>query len=131
MKSKNLFLTILMLLILTSAFSQEKTKKELELLDKLYSLYTAVVQTISGYSDVLWTDAQANMEAMTEQVNGFQANCKKLPKSLRDWDSCKELTKRIDDFLLVLPLLQQLAGKSMRQRHWDEKRRVLDEECSR
>lgn len=60
------------------------------------------------------------MEAMTEQVNGFQANCKKLPKVLRDWDSCKELTKRIDDFLLVLPLLQQLAGKSMRQRHWDE-----------
>jgi len=98
----------------------EKTKKELELLDKLYSLYTAVVQTISGYSDVLWTDAQANMDAMTEQVNGFQANCKKLPKILRDWDSCKELTKRIDDFLLVLPLLQQLAGKSMRQRHWDE-----------
>jgi len=59
----------------------EKTKKELELLDKLYSLHTAVVQTISGYSDVLWTDAQANMESMTEQVNGFQANCKKLPKN--------------------------------------------------
>ena len=82
--------------------------------------YNAVMQTITGYSDVLWTNDQANMHAMTEQVNGFQANCKKLPKVLRDWDSCKELTKRIDDFFLVLQLLQQLAGKSMRQRHWDE-----------
>ena len=63
----------------------EKTEKELQMLDRLYSLYVNVLSTINGYADILWTDVVANIESMTEQVSGFQAQCKKLPKSLRDW----------------------------------------------
>lgn len=48
----------------------------------------------------------------------FQAQCKKLPKSLRGWPAFKDLKKKIDDFLEILPLIQALCNKSMRQRHW-------------
>ena len=96
----------------------EKTEKELEFLSTLYDLYSEVISTIDGYADILWTDVVANIEAMTEQVSGFQAACRKLPKALRDWDAYADLRKKIDDFLVFLPLVQALASPSMRPRHW-------------
>ena len=77
-----------------------------------------MISTIDGYADILWTDVVANIEAMTEQVSGFQAACRKLPKALRDWDAYADLRKKIDDFLVFLPLVQALASPSMRPRHW-------------
>eukprot|EP00898_Chlorokybus_atmophyticus_P005691 jgi/Chlat1/6122/Chrsp409S05665 len=96
----------------------EKTEKELQLLDRLYSLYVNVITTINGYADILWVDVVANIDSMTEQVNAFQASCKKLPKALRDWQAYSVCKKTIDEFLEVLPLLQQLSSKAMRNRHW-------------
>eukprot|EP00741_Cyanophora_paradoxa_P017811 tig00021017_g17202.t1 len=98
----------------------KKTKKELDLLDKLYSLYDRVITVIGGYSDILWVDVVANIDAMASQVNEFQNSCKKMPKALREWDAYKELKKTIDDFLESLPLLQQLSNKAMRPRHWQQ-----------
>lgn len=53
-------------------------------------------------------------------MNGYQAQCKKLPKALREWPAYLDCRKTIDDFLDMLPLFQALAHKSMRQRHWNE-----------
>lgn len=41
-----------------------RTKKELGLLQKLYGLYTAVMDSISGYFDILWTEVDI------EKING-------------------------------------------------------------
>lgn len=54
---------------------------------------------------------------MTEQVNNFQNQAKKLPKALRDWQAFVDCKKVIDDFLEELPLFQQLASKAMRPRY--------------
>jgi len=97
----------------------EACKKELDLLDKLYSLFVNVVQTIKNYGDMMWTDVVANIEVMTDTATGFQSSCKRMPKALRDWDAYGELKKTIDDFFEVLPILQQCANPSMRRRHWD------------
>ena len=56
------------------------------------------------------------IDTMTEQVNNFQNQAKKLPKALRDWQAFVECKKVIDDFLEELPLFQQLASKAMRPR---------------
>ena len=53
-------------------------------------------------------------------MNGYQAQCKKLPKALREWPAYLDCRKTIDDFLDMLPLFQALAHKSMRERHWKE-----------
>ena len=97
----------------------EACKSELELLDKLYSLYVNVVQTIKNYGADMWTDVVANIENMTETATGFQNSCKRMPKALRDWDAYAELKKTIDDFFEVLPILQQCSNPSMRKRHWE------------
>jgi len=98
----------------------EQTKKELGLLEKLYSLYTETTTTINGYADILWTDVVANIEGMNEEVGKLQTRCKTMPKALRDWDAYNELKRKIDDFLEVLPLLTALSGKAMQDRHWKQ-----------
>lgn len=44
----------------------EETRKEIELLDKLYNLYSKVKDTIEKWREVLWTDIQTEISKMTE-----------------------------------------------------------------
>lgn len=79
-------------------------------------LYVTVITTIRGFGDLFWVDVVEQIDTMTEQVNNFQNQAKKLPKALRDWQAFVECKKVIDDFLEELPLFQQLASKAMRPR---------------
>jgi dynein heavy chain len=97
----------------------EKTEKEIQMLDRLYSLFVTVITTINSYGEFFWVDVVPQIEEMTETVMAFQAQCKRLPKSLRGWPAFRDLKKKIDDFLEILPLIQALCNKSMRPRHWD------------
>lgn len=99
-----------------------KVKKELALLDKLYSLYIKVIDRVNSYADMLWGDL--DFATITQEIEGFQKQAKSLPKSLRDWEAFEELRKTIDDFLELQPLLERLSDKAMRTRHWAEVQRI-------
>ena len=47
-----------------------KIKKELNLLQKLYGLYNAVIDTVHGYYDILWADI--NIEKINNELIEFQ-----------------------------------------------------------
>ena len=47
------------------------------------------------------------------------ARCRKLPKALREWQAFNELKKKIDDFNECCPLLELMANKAMKERHWE------------
>lgn len=108
----------------------EKTKKEIDLLDKLYSLYSKVKDTITKWKDVPWTEiaeesllpdqTQTQLAKMIDQTDSFGRDCTKLPGPLKQWDAYKELKQEIDDMVTILPIIQQLANPSIRPRHWDE-----------
>ena len=98
----------------------EETRKEIELLDKLYSLYSKVKDTIGRWREVLWLDIQSEISKMTEQIDIFGRDCQKLPGVLKNWDAYKELKQEIDDMTEILPLVEALAKPSIRPRHWDE-----------
>eukprot|EP01012_Entosiphon_sulcatum_P023115 TRINITY_DN280_c0_g1_i7.p1 TRINITY_DN280_c0_g1~~TRINITY_DN280_c0_g1_i7.p1 ORF type:complete len:2218 (+),score=554.82 TRINITY_DN280_c0_g1_i7:76-6729(+) len=95
-----------------------KTQKELGLLEKLYTLYINVIQKVNGYAELLWSEL--DFQAITDEVMQFQNQCRKLPKSLRDWEAYLELKKTIDDFLELQPVLELLNNPAVRERHWKD-----------
>ncbi|XP_037304127.2 dynein axonemal heavy chain 8-like [Pungitius pungitius] len=97
--------------------SLEIKKKELDLLQKLYSLYDAVMSKISGYFGILWTNL--DIEKINGELLDFQNRCRKLPKGLKNWQAFEDLKKTIDDFNESCPLLEMMANKSVMKRHWD------------
>ncbi|XP_022920277.2 dynein axonemal heavy chain 8 [Onthophagus taurus] len=93
-----------------------KRKKEFNLLNKLYSLYITVNNSIDGYFDLLWTDVDT--EIITTELTDFGNRCRKLPKGMKDWPAFLDLKKKIDDFNETCPLLELMANKAMKDRHW-------------
>ncbi|WAQ93678.1 DYH8-like protein [Mya arenaria] len=69
-----------------------RIKKELNLLQKLYGLYGAVMTSINGYFDILWTEV--DIEKINQELSDLQNS-----------ESC--------------PLLELMANKAMKERHWD------------
>ena len=104
---------------LTEYSELDQTEKELQLLSKLYSLYRDVMGRMEEWRIILWTDCAANIGAMSTETEGFGSRCRKMPKKLRDWEAYNALKKRIEDFQLVLPLLQELSKVSIMPRHWE------------
>uniref|UniRef100_A0A8C5X2W6 Dynein axonemal heavy chain 5 n=1 Tax=Malurus cyaneus samueli TaxID=2593467 RepID=A0A8C5X2W6_9PASS len=94
-----------------------KIKRELSLLQKLYSLYNTVTASIDGYNEMLWNDL--NIEKITSELLDFQSKIRKLPKALKEWQAFQDLKKKIDDFTESCPLLEMMKNKAMLSRHWE------------
>lgn len=48
----------------------QRIKRELSLLSKLYSLYNSVIDSVTGYYDILWADL--NIEKINTELQDFQ-----------------------------------------------------------
>ena len=97
-----------------------KTASEIELLDKLYGLYSKVKDTIGKWREIAWTDVIAEIDKMVDTTDTFARDCSRLPGVLKSWEAYKELKQEIDDMTEILPLVKSLAKESIRPRHWDE-----------
>ena len=97
-----------------------KTANEIELLDKLYGLYSKVKDTIGKWREIAWTDVIAEIDKMVDTTETFARDCARLPGVLKSWEAYKELKQEIDDMTEILPLVKSLAKESIRPRHWDE-----------
>ncbi|GAB5567371.1 dynein axonemal heavy chain 8 isoform X1 [Prionailurus iriomotensis] len=92
-------------------------KKQLNLLQKIYSLYNSVIETVNSYHEMLWSEV--NIEKINNELSEFQNRCRKLPRALKDWQAFLDLKKTIDDFSECCPLLEHMASKAMMDRHWE------------
>nr|XP_043889840.1 dynein axonemal heavy chain 5 isoform X3 [Solea senegalensis] len=91
-------------------------RKQLALLQKLYGLYSNVIETVTGYYDILWADI--HIEKINNELMDFQTRCRKLPQALKDWQAFLDLKKTIDEFSECCPLLELMSNKAMMTRHW-------------
>ncbi|KAI8902513.1 dynein heavy chain and region D6 of dynein motor-domain-containing protein [Globomyces pollinis-pini] len=94
-----------------------RIKKELKLLQNLYSLYNDVLAKNQTYCECLWQDI--NLDDINTDMAEFQNKIKKLPKAIKDWDSFTELKNIVDNMASLVPLLEMMSNKAMQQRHWD------------
>ena len=103
----------------TSKFPEmQRTRKEVGLLDQLYGLYIDVLQSVEKNQSTLWIDVPARLQEMTDETNGFDLRCKKMPKRLREWKAYESLRQKVTDFQDLLPLISELAKPSIKPRHW-------------
>lgn len=105
---------------LTSYPDLTQTEKELQLSDQLFALYVDVLSTLTEWKGVLWTDVARSIGDMGDKIESFSVRCKKMPTRLRDYAAYKALKTQIEDFQVVLPLLQEMTKESIRPRHWEE-----------
>uniref|UniRef100_A0A4W3HHM2 Dynein, axonemal, heavy chain 5 n=1 Tax=Callorhinchus milii TaxID=7868 RepID=A0A4W3HHM2_CALMI len=91
-------------------------RKQLALLQKLYGLYNNVIDTVSSYYDILWSEV--NIDRINNELQEFQHRCRKLPRALKEWQAYLELKQTIDDFNECCPLLEHMSDKAMMLRHW-------------
>ncbi|CAF0723345.1 unnamed protein product [Didymodactylos carnosus] len=94
----------------------EKIKKDLALLQRLYTLYNKVLDTVASYYDIPWTDV--DIDKINQELFDFQTSCQRLPKGLRDFPAFHALKKTIDEFSECCPLLEMMSNKAMQHRHW-------------
>ncbi|XP_060805314.1 dynein axonemal heavy chain 8 [Amyelois transitella] len=99
-------------------------KKEFNLLSKLYSLYLAVMNSIDGYFETPWVEI--DIEQIIAQLAEFDLRCRKLPRGMKDWPAFIELKNKIDDFNETCPLLELMADKSMKDRHWRRLEKLMN-----
>ncbi|CAF3405686.1 unnamed protein product [Rotaria sp. Silwood1] len=94
----------------------EKLRRDLLLLQRLYSLYNKVLDTVAGYYEIAWIDV--NIGKINQELSDFQAACRKLPKGLREFPAFDALKKTIDDFNECCPLLEMMSNPAIKVRHW-------------
>ncbi|CAH8603615.1 unnamed protein product [Dicrocoelium dendriticum] len=97
--------------------------KELSLLQKLYNLYDTVLNKTASYNDYTW--AEANIDAMSTELQDLQSRCLRLPKALKEFQAYDDLKKQITDFNDLMPLLAMMKSQAMRSRHYNQLKELL------
>ena len=99
----------------------ERTKKELSLLSRLYGLYRDVNTRIVDWNGLLWEELRRSetVDSITSEMDALNGRCSKMPGRLRSWQAFKDLQKKIEDFMTVMPLITALSKPTIRDRHWD------------
>jgi dynein heavy chain, axonemal len=97
-----------------------KTKKEINFVDTLYTLYTDVSNSLKTWNGILWSNITEQIPMIQETVQSYDSRCKKLARKLREWIAYDEISQKINDIMLLLPLIASMSKPSIKPRHWQE-----------
>lgn len=91
-------------------------KGDFERMQMIYKLYQAQRVARESWGKTLW--ANLNTQALTEGIENFIKDFRKLAKPIRQMPIAIVLEKIMKQFKNVVPLLASLKHESLRDRHW-------------
>ena len=97
-----------------------KVRKDVNLIDQLYSLYQEATDAFSLWENMHWLYVTKNIEPMIDMTSTFDARCRKLPVKLREWPAYDFLRTKINDFQALIPMLANMCRPAIKPRHWAE-----------
>ena len=56
---------------------------------------------------------------MREEVEKFLRDCLRLPSDSKKYPHYKKMKEKLDDYEMMLPLIEMLTDKSFQKRHWE------------
>lgn len=74
----------------------EKIRRDLRLLQRLYTLYNKVLDTVRGYYDIPWLEVK--IDKIKQELKEFQDECLRMPKALQEFPAYHQLKKTLNDF---------------------------------
>lgn len=93
-----------------------KAKLEFESMQVVYKLYQSQKLARETWGKTLWQ--HLNTQALTEGIDNFVKEFRKLAKPIRALPIASVLEKIMKQFKNVVPLLSSLKDEAMRERHW-------------
>lgn len=82
----------------------------------IYKLYQAQKIARESWGKTLWTNL--NTQALTDGIETFIRDFRKLPKTIRQMPIGNVLETVIKQFKNIIPLMASLKHEAMRERHW-------------
>lgn len=92
------------------------TKADFERMQIIYKLYQAQKISRETWGKTLWVNL--NTQALTEGIDNFIKEFRKLSKPIREMPIAVVLEKHMKQFKNVVPLMASLKHEAMRERHW-------------
>ncbi|XP_037090995.1 dynein heavy chain 10, axonemal-like [Pollicipes pollicipes] len=93
-------------------------QKDMAGLRLIYDIYVAQKEAREKLAQTLW--ANLNSQALTDDIEVYIRQFKKLPRDVRQLDIGKHLEENMKQFKASVPLFVDLKNEAIRERHWRE-----------
>ena len=113
-------------LVKVSIESVDEMTQDLTEMKKLWDVMANLDKFICDSENILWADM--NIDELDEESKNQVKLVKGLHKCTRWSKAAKLADKKSKDFLNTIPLIQLLAAKSMRERHWTSLKKATKKE---
>ena len=94
------------------------TKRDLNLLQKLFKIYRNVMKKIEWFKEVDWSEIDAIQ--VIQDVQDFQDQSVRLPNVVKERRAFNELKNILNYLGELMPLVIMMKDKSMKARHWEQ-----------
>ncbi|KAL5967125.1 Dynein heavy chain 10 axonemal, partial [Taenia solium] len=91
-------------------------QRQMDCLDRIYSIYADHKSLLDEWSKVLWRDA--HFSVLQNEAERLQQTFQKLPEQICQMDVGRVLKTRLSEFRDSVTLLKDLKYEAFRQRHW-------------
>lgn len=94
-------------------------ESSLKSLDSVYTLYEEYTKCTVEWSGTLFFK-DLNVDKLNDGMDELSVKLKKLPKATQAFGVYKKIEEQFVKFRSTIPLLTQLKGDALRERHWNK-----------